>query len=138
MWGRREHHRSAVLDVGGEDLPSRKRDRVVGVVEVARTRAGYPRDAIAVGNPVSGDVDDADREVVFLGGNDRPATRAEEGVVWNLEGLTRGEVAGPRKAPHDMAVRIDLEEPVIRFVGDQHVAGKDARVGARAGEGIGI
>ena len=80
-----------------------------------------------------GDVDRADGEVVLLRGDDRAAVRGVEGVIGHLERLARSQVSRPREAPDDAAVRIDLQQTVVRLVRDQHVARQHAGVRPRAG-----
>ena len=61
------------------------------------------------------------------------AIRGVEGVIGHLERLARSQVARPRKAPDDAAIRIDLQQTVVRLVRDQHVAWEHVGIRPRAG-----
>jgi hypothetical protein len=118
----------AVLDVRGEQRAAGQQHRVVRVGQVVRARARLAGHAVAVLDPVRGDVDHADDRIVLLGGHDLPAVRREERVVRDQEGLPAGQVAGGREPPPDPALRVHDEQPVVAVVGDQHVAGQRPRI----------
>ncbi len=99
MGGRAENDQAAVLDVGAEDRAAPHRDRVVGIVEPVRRRPGNSRTPVAVDNSVPANVDDADHEVVLLGGDHELSTGIEEGVVRGLERLAGTQITGSRELP---------------------------------------
>ena len=65
------------------------------------------------------DVDHGHDEVVFFGGDDLFAVCGEERVVGNSERLAGSEVARAGELPHDIAARVDLNEPIVALVRDQ-------------------
>jgi hypothetical protein len=116
----------AVLDVRGDDRAVRQQHGVIGMGEPARAVARHADRAVAPDDAVRRDIDQAHRVDVLLRHDDPAAVRREERVV----GEGQARAPGPREAPDDAAVRVDHEEPVVRAVGDQHVAREGRRVGA--------
>ena len=124
--GRRaDHEHAAVLDVGRENLSGWHQQRVVGVVQVARSGARNAWMSISVDDVTGRGVDHADREIVLLGDDHSAAVGREERVVGQFEGLSGAQVAGRREAPQDRSGRTHLEQAVVVAIRDQHGAGQD-------------
>ena len=127
-------HDAAVLDVGAEDGAVTQHHRVVGIRELLGIRTRVPGRPVPPHDAMSRDVDHAHDEVVFFGGDDLFAVCGEERVVGNFERLPGSEIAGPGKLPHDIAARVDLDEPIVALVRDQERTGQRRRITPRSEE----
>ncbi len=129
-----DHQYPAVLRIGDGDRAVAEQVGVVGLVQVARFRAGHAGVAVGPEQLAAGIGELDDALVLLLVGDDPGAAVDEEGVVGEVEPARRRRVRARGEAPEDVLLGVDDEQPVVAAVGDHHLPGKGR---GRRGGGFG-